>query len=211
MTAIDPTTALIPVLKALTTLMPGQVEVVLHDLNTGKIAAIEGTFSSRKVGDPSLLQVEAPSLASLTDEVIGPYTKRDWSGTKLRCVSAPICREDGQPFMLLCINLRTGDLEGVMNLIGALVSVTSDPKAASLISHDWQEQTNDIIASVLNERQVPAGGARREDRRAILSALDATGILQIRGATEYLTSALGISRASVYLLLKEVRASATRP
>ncbi|PCJ47151.1 MAG: hypothetical protein COA74_12100, partial [Gammaproteobacteria bacterium] len=37
--------------KLIALLIPEQVEVVLHDLETDRIVAIEGAFSNREVGD----------------------------------------------------------------------------------------------------------------------------------------------------------------
>ncbi len=41
--------------KAISLLLPNQLEIVIHDLNSGKIAHIENPYSNRNVGDDSLI------------------------------------------------------------------------------------------------------------------------------------------------------------
>jgi predicted transcriptional regulator YheO len=49
--------------QAISLLLYPHAEVVLHDLKTGRIAAIYNPFSKRKVGEESLLEEEEANLA----------------------------------------------------------------------------------------------------------------------------------------------------
>ncbi len=69
-------------------LFPGQIEVVLHDLKTGKIAAIEGGFSHRVIGDDSLIDLEELEADANDNGVIGPYPQTSWDGEILRSFTA---------------------------------------------------------------------------------------------------------------------------
>lgn len=190
---------------ALTGLIPGRIEVVVHDLRTGRIAHIAGAFSNRAAGDPSLLQDEAPRAPEIAGGAIGPYGKRNWDGQRLRSVSAVIESDGDRPTLMMCINMLTGDLEGAAQLLAQLTDTASDPRARPLVAGDWREAANDIIAEVLDARQVTLAAARRPDRAAILARLDGAGILQIRGAPDHIARALGISRAALYATLKDTR------
>lgn len=48
----------IPILKAMTLLIDPLLEIVVHDLESDSICFISGQLSTRRVGDPSLLDVE---------------------------------------------------------------------------------------------------------------------------------------------------------
>ncbi|MCG8511598.1 MAG: PAS domain-containing protein, partial [Rhodospirillales bacterium] len=96
-----------PVCKLIAGLLPGQVEVVLHDMKTNKIAAIEGGFSNRDIGDESLIDIQ--DLAKDVDgiDVLGPYPQQNWDGETLRSFTAVLRDENGDCIGLLCVNCRT--------------------------------------------------------------------------------------------------------
>ncbi|WP_165802906.1 PAS domain-containing protein [Pelagivirga sediminicola] len=190
---------------ALASLIPGRIEAVLHDLRTGRIAYIAGAFSNRMAGDPSLLSEELPHASDIADGAVGPYVKRNWDGQRLRSVSAVVGRDGDTPTLMICINMLTGDLEGAAELLAQLTGSASDPRARPLVEGDWREAAHDIIGTVLSARQVTLAAARKADKAAILAELDKAGILQIRGAPDYVAKAMAISRAALYATLKDIR------
>lgn len=200
---------LIPVCDAVATLFPGRLEVVLHDLATDTIAHIAGAFSNRAAGDPSLLTEEAAQIDGGGQDVIGPYGKRHWDGQRLKSVSAVIRDGDGRAVGLLCINLKAGEIEAAAELLRSLTGAFSDPAAQPLVAGDWREAAHSLIAETLAARGTTFAAADRADRVAVLRALDAGGILRIRGAADHVARILGISRASLYAALKQVRGAVT--
>ena len=202
-------TRLFPVCDAVATLFPGRLEVVLHDLATDTIAHIAGAFSNRVAGDPSLLADEAPQIDGGGQDVIGPYGKRHWDGQRLKSVSAVIRDDSGRAIGLLCINMKTGEIEAAAELLRSLTGAFADPAAQPLVTGDWREAAHSLIAETLAARGRSFAAADRADRVAVLRALEAAGILRIRGAAEHVARILGISRASLYAALKQVRDGAT--
>ncbi len=201
------TTHLRAICDALTRLMPGRIEVVLHDLTTQKIAYVAGGFSNRNVGDDSLLDDEHPQLGRFDAGVVGPYSKRNWDGQRLRSISIYVPADGSKPLTLMCINLLVGDLERAADFLHTLVQSAIDPDARPLIQGDWREQSNNIISRALSDRGVVLTQMRRQDRIAVLLELDKAGILRIRGAAAYLIKTLGISRASYYQSLRLIRST----
>ncbi|MET1413786.1 PAS domain-containing protein [Roseibium sp. HPY-6] len=193
-----------PVCKAITLLFPDMIEVVLHDLKTGRIAWIENGFSARAVGDVSLLETENYASELSTEGTIGPYRKSSLDGSSLKSVSAIIRNDAGDPIALMCINVKTGDLE----FAGALLRKMTDFEAGTegtILKNDWRELTNKIIEDTLKDLNIPFNKLRRPGRVEIIKRLLRADTLSARGAGDYVAEALGISRASFYSLLREAR------
>ena len=188
--------------SALCKLLPSLVEVVLHDLGTGKIAHIEGKHSLRSVGDDSLLETADYQAELCADGTIGPYPKYLADGSKLKTVSAVLQDDKGKDIGLLCINLRIDSLEAAQASLALLASVAQVDPSHSMTKNDWREVVNTVIAEQLQGLQTSIVSARRPERMAIVAALQSSGVFESRGSVAYVSTALGISRASLYKLLK---------
>ena len=197
------------VCKLIARLYPGQVEVVLHDLRTGRVAAIEGDISKRAVGDESL--VDTGTLeADLDDaDIIGPYSQTNWDGENLRSFTAVLRNGEGSPSGLICVNMRTAAFSAAADLLAVFTATDPAPRSSALFAQDWREAANGIISEVLSQRGVTLVTARRDDKVALVAALDRAGILEMRGSPDYAAKALGMSRASIYNLLKDARRAGT--
>ncbi|WP_434053480.1 MAG: PAS domain-containing protein [Roseibium sp.] len=195
-----------PVCKAISLLMPEMVEVVLHDLKTNTIAHIENGFSARNVGDNSLLETENYAAELDADGIIGPYRKSSPDGSRLKSVSA-VCRDtNGQPVGLLCLNFKTGDLETVSALLNTMSRLDEGPPP-SIVKNDWRELANTVIEDTLRELRIAHSQLRRPGRIEIMRRLMRADILSARGAGDYAAKALGISRASYYDMLREIKST----
>jgi len=183
--------------------MPKMVEVVLHDLQTHTIAHIENPFTLRKIGDSSHIETENYASDLGSNDTIAPYKKYAPDGSKLKSVSALIRDDQGQPIGLLCMNLRIDDFEKSIEVLNAL-SLIQGPET-DLLKNDWREVSNSIIGNVLAERKIKLAQAKRADKLAIISKLCDADIFASRGSAEYISQALGISRANLYQLLREAR------
>ncbi|MDD7909579.1 PAS domain-containing protein [Pseudovibrio exalbescens] len=199
---------LTPVCHAIAALFPGQVEVVLHDLKSQRIAVLVNAMSPRKPGDDSLTDIGDFQANLSADDTIGPYLKSNSDGAKLRSVSALIRDDTGAPAALLCMNLRVDALEAAKNLLAQLTSTAQDINDSAFIKNDWREVTNAIIAATLNELKISFNQLRRNERQVIVSRLLAADVFAARGSADFVAEALGISRASLYSLIKQCRASA---
>lgn len=186
-------------------LFPGQVEVVLHDLETGKIAAIQGGISNRAVGDESLVEIEGLDLEVDEDDIIGPYPQTNWDGDRLKSYTLVLRNGARRPVGLLCVNLRTAAFSAAADLLAALGSIDETSRSKALFAQDWREAANQVITQTLADRGVSLVTAKRDDKVALLGALERAGVLEMRGSADYAAKTLGMSRASVYNLLKDAR------
>lgn len=202
--------ALVPVCRAISALLPGQVEVVLHDLRSGRIAHIENGFSPRKAGDESLTETADYEAELKADGTIGPYLKANSDGARLRTVSAVLRDGDGQAFALLCLNLRLAELEAARDVLANLTSLAGGG-APDMLRNDWREVANAIVAATLKELKIPFNRLRRPERLIVVKRLLDADIFSARGSSDYVAEALGISRAGLYDLIKQARSAAAEP
>lgn len=191
------------VADALAALMPGLVEVVLHDLATQRVVHIANNLSQREIGDPSGLDEIGFDPAA---QVIGPYEKTNWDGATIRSVSVVLRGAEGQPFGVMCLNLNTGPLAAARGLLDRLmVAGPLIPQPEALFRDDWQERINTFVYSWLAERGQALAQLDRKGKRALIAALHAGGAFEGRHAADYIARVLGLSRATVFNHLRALR------
>jgi D-arginine utilization repressor len=201
-TSSEWSTSLEPVCAAIARLLQPYAEVVLHDLGADTIVGIWNPLSGRRVGSESLI-AELPESWS-TAPVVGPYAKVLADGRRLSAVSAVIRDGDGIARGLLCINLDRSALDLAAELLTNLAA-PQVPRPAELFSRDWREQIAQAVDEECHERGLSRARLTREDRRRLVEALECRGLFATRHAANHAAGALGVSRATVYALLREVR------
>jgi predicted transcriptional regulator YheO len=195
------------VAAAIGALLHPHAEVVVHDLSSGRIAAIWNPHSGRRVGDESLLDSQPGGEGD--GPVWGPYEKTGPRGERLKSVTAALPGpEGGAPTSLLCINLDVSHLDAALRVLSAFVS-PPQPQPVSLFRADWREQIQTVLFDWLRD----AGGASvrslsRDQRTALVGHLDARGLFEARGAADHAAALLGVARTSFYNYLRAARAGA---
>lgn len=187
---------------AIAALLSPHAEVALHDLASDRIVGLWNPFPGRSVGDASLLD-ELP--ASWQERAVqGPYRKVLADGRELSSISAVVRDGRGRDRGLLCVNLDRGPL---LDLAGALASVAApvEEPPGELFTRDWREQISLTVDSLCRERLLDRRRLTRPQRRDLVGILDERGLFATRNAADHAARALGVSRATVYALLKEVR------
>lgn len=195
-------TAIESACAAIAALLHPHAEVVVHDLSADTIVAIWNPFSGRTAGDPSLL-AELPAHWS-EHPVQGPYPKVELDGRPLSAVSAVVPDASGTPRGLLCINLDRAPFAEAARLLGALFAPTAAPPP-ELFERDWREQIASGVADYCAELALPRERLSRAQRVDLLRRLEQAGLFATRNAADHTATALGVSRATVYSMLKEIR------
>lgn len=191
-----------PVCAAVAALLHPHGEVVLHDLATDTIVGLWNPVSGRAIGDPSLLE-ELPERWERVP-VQGPYAKVLADGRPISAVSAVVADADGVARGLLCVNLDRSPLEGAVELLRAFAAPVA-PRPPELFARDWRERIALVVDEECRARDVARERLGRDGRREVVAAIDAQGLFATRGAAEHAAHALGVSRATVYALLREAR------
>jgi len=193
---------------ALALLFQPQVEVVVHDLAEDRIVHIAGNISRRRVGDPSLSDVE--DLAPFPEDVIGPYAKSNIDGRDLKSISVMIRDAAGKPAGLLCVNLDVSALRAAREALDRLIPAPANrpARAEQLFPSDWRERINGGIAAFLAERGAALASLTKAEAIDLVGALDRDGLFAIRRAADHIAATLGVSRATLYKRLAAARRSA---
>lgn len=178
-------------------------EVVVHDLASQTVVHIANNLSRRELGDASALDEVVRGDA---DSVIGPYEKQNWDGGRMRSVSV-LMRDDAEhPIGMVCINLNIAVFEQARATLQLFVSgVRVMPQPEQLFRDDWQERINTFLHAWLAERQLTLTGLTREQKRALVCALEHDGAFRGRSAANYVANVLDMGRATVFKYLKEAR------
>lgn len=197
-----------PICIATGRLFPDYVEVVLHDLTTQKIAFIENVFSNRAIGDDSLVCIDELERDADDNGVVGPYEKINSDGTSLKSITTIIRNEEHKAIGLMCVNFKTTSFKLASELLNSLTQLPTqqaEQSPKSLFQGDWREQVNSIIRQTLITLNTTLVAAKRSDKKAILEAIEQAGVFGIRGSSNYVAQTLGISRANLYEILRNIR------
>lgn len=192
-----------PVAQAISLLLYPYGEVVIHDLKTGRIAAIFNPFSKRKVGEESLIE-ELEDGAKLPD-VFPLYSKTNGDGRKLKSSTATLRDKNGKPIGLLCVNLDVSKWAELHHFLGEwLGSVTSQEHPEVLFKDDWREKINTYVSHFLMKEGVTLKTLNKEKKQELIKSLHHEGAFKAKKAASYVADVLELSRATIYNYLRVI-------
>ncbi len=190
-----------PIAEAVSALFYPFAEVVIHDLKTGRIAAIYNNLSKRSPGDESLIE-EAKDLSALPD-VFPLYFKSNWDGKNMKAATATLRDEKGAPIGLFCINLDLSKWEEMHQFIlQMLEGFVSKQKPALLFKDDWKEKINAYVSAYLKKEGVAFQALTAEKKKELVHALHQEGAFKAKNAASYIADVLDLSRATIYNYLR---------
>jgi predicted transcriptional regulator YheO len=192
----------LPVCEAIVALLAPLAEVAVHDIRRDRIVGIWNPISARKVGGRSLLD-ELPPYSE-DARVIGPYPKVLADGRAVTSVSVVLHNAKGAPRGLLCINFDRSPLDGAIDLLVRFAAPV-EVRSSELFEKDWREQILLVVDEECRSRSLRRDRLTREQRLALVRVLDERGLFATRNAAAHAGRALGVSRTTVYALLKEAR------
>jgi len=184
------------VADALAALFSPWVEAVVHDLALDTVAHIANPFSPREAGDPSdLKEIHfAPDA-----RVIGPYEKINWDGRRIRAISVVLRDAAAEPIGMLCVNADVTQFEIMRRTLQGFLGIAAESGAVETSFHDdWHEKINRFLASWTRQRATTLDRLDRQTRRELIGALYQAGGFEGRRSPAYVASVLGVSRATVY-------------
>ncbi len=191
-----------PIAEAITLLLQPHAEVVIHDLQSGKIAAIYNNFSKRSVGDLSLLE-EVADHTKLPD-VFPVYAKTNWDGRKMKATTATLRDHNKNPMGLLCINLdisKWEEFRGFLDQWVATQNYQNQPEV--LFKNDWREKINLYVCDYLKRESTTLKMLSKEKKRDLIKALHREGAFNAKHAATYAADVLNLSRATIYNYLRK--------
>lgn len=195
----------LPVLEGIVKLFHPYVEAVLHDLETGNIAAIHNDLSKRKAADRSAISKFVGDSIDEFPDVFEPYYKTNWDGKKFKCVSITVRDSSGKPVGLMCFNFDTSIFDGINQSLSELLSVATKQTLNPIeqYAEDWQARVNECIGNYLKENHTILSSLTKDQKREAVNRLYNHGLFNYRNAAVYVSEQLHVSRATVYNYLKE--------
>lgn len=206
---IDPLGAYFAVGEAISTLLHPFAEVVLHDLETGRIVRIWNSFTERQAGDLSNLKA-APDLFPKETNILGPYEKALSTLGRSKSITAGLRDADGELIGFLCINLDVTVLDKAGAILASFAS--SDLKRPEPIYRtDLQQHISYLVRDFSLKISKPVDNFSRQDRTELVTIINRDGLFQARNAAMLVAKAMNISRASIYNILGGINRSSRAP
>lgn len=198
----------IPIAEAFTRLLHPFAEVVIHDLEMGKIAAIYNPFSQRSVGNDSFLN-HADFTSESSKNVIGPYEKLNYDGRKIKSISI-VLRGDTSNNVIgfLCVNMDISVFNNYKNTLDIFLSnnekITPNTKQI-LFKDDLYEQINIFVQSYCKKKFLSIETLSKKDKQNLILNLIKEGAFNGRNATNYIAKILNTSRATIYNYINKIK------
>ena len=192
-----------PLLRGISQLFSPWVEIVVHDLEQGTIAAILCPMTGRRVGDPSPLK-ELNISSDAFPDIFEPYFKNIGDGMPFKCTSVTLRNAAGKPIGLICINVSTGPLQEARQALDQFLTTSGDresPVEGPL--SDSEAPIGTMIEAQLRERGWSAHRLDRDQKRELVLYLHHKGIFHFKYAVPVVSEKLNLSRASIYNYLKK--------
>lgn len=193
----------IPLCNSIGKLFHPNVEVVLHDVKTRKVAHIVNSFSKRLAGDNMIS--EPTDLDILDNDIIGPYSKVNIDGTRLKTISTILRDTEEHAIGIMCINFKVEVFEKMYDSLKVLLNIEEENQPQTFFSQDWKVHTHDIINKYLNEKKLTLENLKTKNKKELILHLNKEGVFSFRNVIPYLCKVLDISRAAIYKWLKEVK------
>src|ERR1700733_11307817 len=177
--------------EAISLLFYPHAEVVLHDLNSGLIAAIYNNFSKRKIGDESLLE-EIEDYDEFPN-VFPVYLKTNWDGRKIKSISSTLRDQKGKAIGLLCINLDLSKWEELHHFLGNWLNNVTRSQPSKLFKDDWREKINSYVSDYLAREGITLKLLDKEKKKGLILALYKEGAFKAKNAAHYIADVLDLS------------------
>lgn len=206
--AVSPNLAvLIPIVYGIAETFGRKCEVVLHDFQQpeSSIVAIAGNVTNRHVGG-SVTQIGLSIIAqgdAAQDQF--NYVTHAPNGRVLKSSTIVLRDRDGDVIGALCINLDVTELRLLASMAQELVGPPlQTPEPVTFVDDIGQ-----VLQAVIEKEIAVLGNSidrlTKQERLTILRSLDRRGIFALRRAASQVAEYLGVSRATVYTYLEEIR------
>lgn len=197
----------IPVAEAFCKLLHPFAEVVIHNLKTDQIEAIYNPFSKRVVRDSSHLD-RWDFTVDPTDNVIGPYSKTNYDGRPLKCISIVIRDINDKAIGFVCVNMDIAHFNQYQNVIEMFLGNNDrhiSESRSGLFRDDLYERINLFVQDYCQDEQTALDHLSRVQKKNIIQKLKQVGAFQAKGAPDYLARILNVSRATIYNYIKNAK------
>lgn len=198
------------VARAIVATVGMQCEVVVHDLRNPDhtLISMSGNLTGRTVGAPVPDTEFLPrNLATFQDDVIR-QPARTPRGRELISSTVWVRDTAGTIVGAICINMDFNDLRHARDLLNRALADSEAPSEAEVLetfATSPQDFVEIALRGAIRKIGKPPHRLNRQDKIAIIAALEQAEVFRFSQSIEIVMEQLGISRASIYAYLKEIR------
>ncbi|MGV8146653.1 MAG: transcriptional regulator [Alkaliphilus sp.] len=201
---------MIPIAKGIARTYGNNCEVVVHEVNDSKMSIVEiynGHVTGRSIGSP-MLGVGKKNIEnkSKTEDVFN-YRNVTSDGKVLKSSTMFIKDDNDLVIGCLCINIDISSLLVAQSAIGDLSCTEErmEEKLENIASTNVKHILKNIVEQTLSIEGKPAKYMKKEEKISIVRKLDKQGAFLIKGAIDYVSQILCVSRFTVYNYLDEIK------
>jgi len=197
--------------RAIVATVGPQCEVVVHDLRTPEqsVVAISGDLTGRAVGAPAPDPEMLPGNVNTFSEDILREQTRTPAGRQLVSSTVWVRGGYGRIVGAICINMDFSDLRRARDLLNQAliepVEMLPNDAAFETFATSPEEFVAIALRGALAKVGKPVQRLNRQDKIDIIRALESAEVFRFSRAVDIVMDELGISRASIYAYLKDVR------
>ncbi|MFI5930776.1 transcriptional regulator [Actinoplanes sp. NPDC051494] len=199
--------ALVPVVEGLAATFGASCEVVLHDYRRpdASVVAVGGSLTGRRAGG-AMSEIGLSVLAQ-GDEAVNDlnYVTRTRTGMIIKSSTLPLKDPAGHLFGALCVNIDVTALRTAQDLLADLAGLAPRELPTTTFSDDLEDVVDAVVRAAERAIGKPARDLTRAERLHVVLGLEEQGAFLVRGSASRIATALGVSRASLYADLAEVR------
>lgn len=196
--------------EPLAAIIPGDCEVVLHDLRLlpNSIVALAGCVTGRAVGGPATDLLLRGSAQRRLESRIG-YVSRSPDGRELLSSTLVFRTSSGELTAALCINCDTKHWRLLAEVAAAMLPFSgtqpgADPDNGEHFVPDVDNLADDLLARAITAADVPVDLMQKRHKVGVVLDLKERGFFILRESVERAARALGVSRFTIYNYLKEL-------
>ena len=210
-------TVLKAALQALGSVVPRNLEILLHDLDHPEhsvVAIVNGQLSGRQVGSPILAAPEqdqgfkalmqaANGQPGCTPVVLPDYPTT-LKGRHLRSATAIFRDSGGHPFASLCVNTDVTGLDAAMAFLQHFQPLAATPAPA--VSSEPADMAV-LMAEIIHDSLQRSGQGRMNKQAKVeaVRVMQERGLFIVKGGVEKAAEALGVTRYTIYNYLEQLR------
>lgn len=183
-------------------------EVAVHDFTNlqQSLIYIAGNVTSRKIGSPItdlVLNELRKEPADIKD--IPGYRTQSKEGNVMKSTTVFLRDEENKIIGALCTNYDISLFMQLGGEIAEFVDFQEEKQPSETFFNSVHDVIHEMVHQVLNRFKKAPSDMTMEEKVEVVGELDERGTFLIKGATEYVAQALGVSKFTVYNYLNRVR------
>jgi predicted transcriptional regulator YheO len=200
--------------RAIVATVGSQCEVVVHDLRAPEqsVVALSGNLTGRTVGAPAPDPDMLPgNLGVFQDDILREHTRTS-AGKQLVSSTVWVRNEKSEIVGAICINMDFSDLRRARDLLNQVLTEQGSETTMKTSFETFATSPEEFVAIALRgavqKIGKPIHHLNRQDKIEIIRELELAGVFRFQHTIDIVMQELGVSRASIYAYLKDIRQEA---